>query len=349
MREQGFAARSLGPDGPKAWAEARRFNDDWAKHQKGIPTSLATKTYPIGSMGHAWQRYRKLQAWADKKPRTREEWDSVWNRWIEPIFGDVDPKTVQVENIEDLRHAILKKISLHAAHRLIKIWRAFWQVMASMDMCQSSADPSFLFRNKAPKGRSATWKEIEVIKLVKTAWRNGYQGLAALLAVSWDTQFQPGDCRSLTLAMRLRDRRGEYFDTSRGKTGKDVIGTLSRRTTKILDEYLKNVGLVLPADAQIFRNRSGAVYSSDTLGDDFRDVREIAFPGDTRKMMDMRRSGAVEAVAGKVNPSAMAAKMGNSIDQSKRLQETYLPKRAATVRIADAARRRGRKVLKENE
>ena len=133
------------------------------------------------------------------------------------------------------------------------------------------------------------------------------------------------------------------------KRARTLSGTLSRRTTKILDEYLKNVGLVLPADAQIFRNRSGAVYSSDTLGDDFRDVREIAFPGDTRKMMDMRRSGAVEAVAGKVNPSAMAAKMGNSIDQSKRLQETYLPKRAATVRIADAARRRGRKVLKENE
>jgi hypothetical protein len=70
---------------------------------------------------------------------------------------------------------------------------------------------------------------------------------------------------------------------------------------------------------------------------------------DTRRIMDIRRSGAVEAAAGQADPAALAAKMGNSIDKSKALQNTYLPKRAATVRLADEARRRGGRVLSENE
>jgi hypothetical protein len=46
--------------------------------------------------------------------------------------------------------------------------------------------------------------------------------------------------------------------------------------------------------------------------------------------MDFRRSGAVKAQAGDVDPLALATKMAISINQSKSLQETYLPKRATT-------------------
>ena len=104
----------------------------------------------------------------------------------------------------------------------------------------------------------------------------------------------------------------------------------------------------LHADAPIFRNRSGHPYSKDTLGDDFRDIRNKVFPGDTRRIMDIRRSGAIEAAAGQADLAVLAARMDNSIDTSKALQNTYLPKRAATVRLADEARRRGRRVLSEN-
>jgi len=65
--------------------------------------------------------------------------------------------------------------------------------------------------------------------------------------------------------------------------------------------------------------------------------------------MDIRRSGAVEAIAGDVDPAVLGQKMGNSIHESRALQQTYLPRRAATVRLADEARKRGRRVLRENE
>jgi hypothetical protein len=48
--------------------------------------------------------------------------------------------------------------------------------------------------------------------------------------------------------------------------------------------------------------------------------------------MDFRRSGSQEAQAGGVDTLALATKLANSINQSKRLQDTYLPKRAETGR-----------------
>jgi hypothetical protein len=86
-----------------------------------------------------------------------------------------------------------------------------------------------------------------------------------------------------------------------------------------------------------------------SLDAQFRLVRDVEFPGEKRRLMDMRRSGAVEAEAGDVAPLALASKMANSIDVSAKLQDTYLPRRVAVIRQADDARRRGRRALRENE
>jgi len=57
----------------------------------------------------------------------------------------------------------------------------------------------------------------------------------------------------------------------------------------------------------IFRNRSGRPYSKDTLGDDFKAVRELVFGnGETRQLADFRRSGTVEALAGDATPEKLA-------------------------------------------
>jgi hypothetical protein len=59
-------------------------------------------------------------------------------------------------------------------------------------------------------------------------------------------------------------------------------------------------------------------------------------------MLDFRRSGAVEAVAGGAAPAQLSAKLANSIGQSKKLEATYAPIRVAAVRQADDARKTGR-------
>jgi len=46
---------------------------------------------------------------------------------------------------------------------------------------------------------------------------------------------------------------------------------------RLLGAYIEKLGVTLAGEAYIFRNRSGAPYSKDTLGDDFRTVREAEF------------------------------------------------------------------------
>ena len=100
----------------------------------------------------------------------------------------------------------------------------------------------------------------------------------------------------------------------------------------------------------MFRNRSGNPYRADTLSDDFADVRELTFPGDNRRLMDMRRSGVVEAIAGEAGPLGLSAKLANSIERSNTLHKTYAPVDIEAVLNADAARLKGRRKMRaENE
>jgi hypothetical protein len=133
----------------------------------------------------------------------------------------------------------------------------------------------------------------------------------------------------------------------RTKTGRAAIGIVSARTERLVSAYLKKLGTDLLPDAFLFRNRSGNPYRADTLSDDFADLRELTFPGDKRRLMDMRRSGVVEAIAGGAEPLGLSAKLANSIQRSNELHKAYSPVEIEVVRSTDAARRKGRRRMRD--
>jgi len=345
MKEQGFSSIRCGPDGPAAWARAEQINRQWQLHRHGLNTSGA-KLWPTGSIGEAFSRFKNSSEWARMKPRTREDWERG-QRLIEDIFGDLRPATISFEQLDEFYAALLRAKGLNEAYRAIKHWRRLWVKMAAMGCCSKDADPSQAIRRKSPSPRSQVWREGEVARLVKSAIRSGYPGLACIIAVAWGTQFSPVDVRSLKRS-NLTTYKGRvvFAAVNREKTGRAILGTINHRTERLMRTYLQ------PAedpssDEFLFRNRSGNPYSKDTLGDDFRTVREKAFPGDKRVLMDIRRSGAVEAAAGDVDPNALAAKMGNTINRSQELQRTYQPVDLASVLNADEARREGRRRIRD--
>jgi hypothetical protein len=188
------------------------------------------------------------------------------------------------------------------------------------------------------------------VRLVKSAWRRGYHGLACIIAVAWDTQFSPVDVRTLAQRHRSLHASRLVFDRQadgRTKTGRAAIGTVSNRTEQLVTVYLNGLGVDLHPDAVLFRNRSGNPYRADTLSDDFADVRELAFPGDKRRLMDLRRSGVVEAIAGDAGPLGLSAKLANSIQRSNELHKTYAPVDIEVVRSTDAARLKGRRRMRD--
>jgi integrase len=222
--------------------------------------------------------------------------------------------------------------------------------MVVLGFCEAARDPSLLFANSAPKPRQDVWFEGEAVRLVKEAWQSGYKGLAMLLAVAWDSQLSPVDARNLRVGDMRRDAIGIWFDVARAKTGRQAIATLSPRTARLLQGYRASLPAVPMGAVRVFCNRSGAPYSKDTLGNDFRAVRAKVFGDDERRRVaDFRRSGAIETLAGNVSPEKLSKKMANTLSASNRLHHTYAPVQLASVRDADDARKLGRAKLREQK
>jgi hypothetical protein len=360
MRRFGFSMIRCGKDGPEAWAVADSWNQKWQAFRRGeAPAPLdaarlsrdeaeAARRYPPGSIGAAFQVYIRTEEWAVRAASARMKvWWPAWFR-IRDMWGDVAPDTITFGQMSRWRAALEKAHGRGVAHKTIRVWRTLWKIMIGMKVART-ADPTMGIRNRAPAPRWQRWSEGEAVRLVKVAWRRGYRGLACVIAVAWDTQFSPVDVRTLLERHRAIAIGRLIFDKQadgRAKTGRAAIGTISRRTERLVNFYLAQVGAERHPEAVLFRNRSGRPYREDTLGDDFAAVRELAFPGDRRRLMDMRRSGVVEAIAGDVGPLGLSAKLANSIERSNTLHKTYAPLDLEAVRNADAARLKGRRRIR---
>lgn len=358
MRALGFQTVPCGHDGPDAWAIAREWEERYQRARKGLEAPIL-QVYPVNSVGDAFYRFRRTNEWARKPPRTREDWERGW-KYIEPIFGDVAPETISMENMDKWYASLIKKKGVGEAGRAMKTWRALYTVMTAMKLCTPKQDPSRAIQKQSVPGRTQIWSEGEATRLVKGAWRAGYKGLACIIAIAWDTSFSPVDCRTLTPAHAVSAGDDWGFLTARGKTTMTAFGIMSRRTRRLVQAYIAGLDYDLHDDAPIFRTRGAAPgpkggrrhnpvpFTKGSLIDDFADVRLLVFGKDEkRRLSDMRRTGAVEAVSGGGTVESIAAKMGNSIDQNKTLQKTYIPVNLAAVRAADESRKIGRKNIAE--
>jgi hypothetical protein len=356
MRAMGFQIVACGHDGPAAWAIAQTWEERYRRAHRGLEKPPA-HCFPTGSIGDGFERFRRTNEWSAKAQGTREDWDRGW-KYIEPVFGDVDPRTVTFEMLDRWYGQLKTTKGVGEAGRALKIWRALYNILASMRLCTPNADPSQAIRKTGVPGRTETWREGEVVRLVKAAWRSGHRGLACIIAVAWDTGFAPVDVRTLTPAQAITSGADMAFTSDRAKTGEPALGTLTRRSQRLVETYVAGLDFDLLDNTPIFRTkgfkpkgkggrpRLPVPYTKNSLIDDFADLRRTVFgQGEKRRLMDMRRTGAVEANAGGASVEAIAAKMANSIDQNRKLQKTYMPVNIAAVRAADEARKVGRRRL----
>jgi hypothetical protein len=346
MRLLGFEIVRCGPDGLDAWALAAEWNKRWQAVRKREAPALvnldqlprdegeAARRYPPGSVGAAFQVYIRTPEWAARAYLTREKiWWPAWFR-IRDMWGDVAPDTITFEMMSKWRAAIDKKHGRGVAHKTLRVWRTFWKIMLGMKVART-ADPSLGIRNLAPAPRWQRWSEGETVRLVKAAWRHGYKGLACIIAVAWDTQFSPVDVRTLAARHRVTLGGRLVFDRQvdgRAKTGRAAIGTVSPRTERLVEAYLQTLAIELHPEAILFRTRTGAAYGREPLAHDFAHLRSLAYPGDKRRLMDMRRSGVARRLP------EMPDRWG------------WLPSWHEAVRNTDTARLKGRRRMRaENE
>lgn len=406
MRGHGFGLVTMGAGGPDLDAEghpkpsiedqqrAIELNRAWDQIRSGhapTPAKTTLKHYPERSVGDGYQRAMALRKAArvakgviwTREQEKRDGWPRAW-KWLEPKFADCDPRTIEPEHFlrldpisgaaKGLVPEVEAAVSITERHMVIKVWRALWKKMAAMKYCEHAADPSKSFANTPPQPRDQIWLRWEVLRLVQVAWRNEFYGLAALMAVAWDSQLSPVDNRSLTLAQARSDAGGIYFGLARTKTDKAAAATLTRWSLAILVAYLKRFGAELMDNTPLFWTRGGRPvsrsgstgqwggdhgggrhiaprpYTKSSLNQDFRAVRELAFgASEIRQLQDMRRSGAVEGDAGGASIEDQSNKMANTVDRNKQLRKAYNPVNVASVRRFDEARVIGAKKLADAE
>jgi hypothetical protein len=204
--------------------------------------------------------------------------------------------------------------------RAVKTWRSLWAILAAQNLCNKDADPSAAIRKKSQPGRSHIWNEGEIVRLVKQSYRDGYLGLACIIAIAWDTQFSPVDVRQLTAGQMQTNGTEIAFALSREKTDKSAFGILSARTHAMVKHYLKTRHAVISETEPLFLSKGYSVTSKggrprapvpctkDSLSGDFAKIRAVVFGKDeNRRFMDIRRSAAVEANAGGASIEAVAA------------------------------------------
>lgn len=189
MRTLGFMLVNMGRGGPDLDAMGRpvpsaedvaraiALNAEWDSVRRGLGLApVPAKVFPPGSVGDGYRRAIALRE-AERKAKgttwtkdqeKRDDWLRAW-RWIEPVFGDCKPDTVQPEELLALRTKVAERVSQSEAHRVIKVWRALWKKMVAMRYCEHDSDPSRLFANTAPEPRQHLWQRHEVLRLVQGA------------------------------------------------------------------------------------------------------------------------------------------------------------------------------------
>jgi hypothetical protein len=376
MRAHGFKLINFEKELTAAdMARAIALNAEWDRVRTGAQDAAGEPehVYPAGSVGEGYQRATKLRAAEraakgivrSKEQIKRDDWPRAW-KWLGSVFADRDPKTVSPEALLALRSRVTQRVSATEAHRVIKVWRALWKKLEAFGYCTDKdgprSDPSLAFSNTAPDPRQEVWQHTEVVQLVDCAWQRGKQGLAALMAVIWDSMLSPGDARALTPGQRARDTQGAIFFLDRAKTGRAAVGTLTPWSEQILENYMASLGVDLLDNAPVFRT-AGSVpgpkggrrwlpqpYSTSKMDRDFREVRAAVFgDNEQRQLADMRRSGAVEGDAGAGSLTDQSNKMANTVAASSRLRKTYNPVNVVSARRFDEARERGRRAMKEEQ
>ena len=349
MRARGFEPKPLGEDGPEAQAEALKLAAAW---DKARTEQAQVSTYPAGSFGEFYDRFRRTSKWAKKAPRTREDYERAWRHidtWRpkadRPTFSRTVISRINTDLCEAFSDHLERSLSPNERHRTVK-WLKVLLADAWVRLQIGPVSPAAVLKNPQPAGRSAIWLGAQIEDLAAGAAIAGFEGMHFGIRLAWETMFSPIDVRTLRPRQMAQDGHGWFVRQTRGKTGKEAYAALSEALARDLLAYLASQHRTEADDTPILRQRDGLPYrTKDTFAADFRDVRSFMFPGDTRQLLDIRRSANVEADAAGADKKTMGELLANGLADSKFLEETYTPPTVAKAREVAAQREAGRAKL----
>ena len=344
-REMGIKGVACGKDGPDAWAKAEAQNErlEQARGQTDVSQSVLAEP---GSLAHWYFTWRTLDDFKIKSKATQDEFRTNWNH-IGPILGD---KQIGEITADDL---MLFHMRLDQEKSPRVRWGAVRQLRSILLSAQKRGvihkAPELLIPNSAPPARTAIWYPQEIEALIEEALEQDRPGLALVIRVAFETALSPVDIRTLSLEMIAEDAEGAYIDRSRSKTKADAEIPLSDALWADIKDYIKSLPFELVGEAPIFRKQSTLKKWEDSpdLSKCFRRVRNSIFPGDDRKLMDIRRTVSFMADLGGASPDERGHLLANTIGENVRLNKTYSPDNVIKARRTLKKRAIGEEILRQ--
>lgn len=348
MRQAGMVSEALGQDIGPAIERAEQLNALWdeirAARRAGqdAPGAAAPRR---GSLDWVVAELQKSREWHDKAPRTREEIERALGV-LQPVFGPSAMGAVTPDQAIRFYDRMLAAGSLHKAALVMKWWRYLYSYAMRRWPRVIAQNPTLAVKIRHPKARRQVWEAAQVRAAIRRAWRRKWYGVAAAIALAYDTGLRPSDLREVTGRQLGADR----VTLTPAKTA-HLAGRDSERpfpvwpeTIALVERYKARLGLIIPADQPLLRSVSGRPFASrHHLAKQIRIVcREAGIP-DSLQLRDLRRTGNVEAAIGGASAPQLAARADHSIGRGQAILDTYTPASFAAAQAAQAARRKDRK------
>lgn len=354
----------LGAYGPDSFKKAIEWNEklDAAREAKR-KGEAPEPAYPPGSLGSFYEKFQRTEAWEQMEPRTRDDYHRAWphieKRYGRTLYTKLTPDESERFHV-DIHPAHKNKrdpegklkLPWNTAHRVLKVWRALLTALVSYQLRPAPA-PIGRVTNPRPPGRDALWLHDEVMDLIAAAESDelGLHGVGLAIRIAWDAMLSPIDAFALPIG-GFREAV-EEVRTTRQKSKRKVFASIGPATTEAARAYLKRLeaaGVALKPDAPLIRNKMLAPYSGPHAKKyferDFRAVRQKAFPGDRRQMLDLRRSAITEGRMGGATLDDLGTTAANNLATDEVLQSTYAL--AASKKVRDA-REAGRSKLAKGD
>ncbi|PHR94025.1 MAG: hypothetical protein COA69_00050 [Robiginitomaculum sp.] len=334
----------LGRAGWQAEAQAFSLYYEWLEKSGRPVPDEAPKAYKRGTLGHWYQKFKQTGLWGRKSVATRKEWEYYWP-FIDAGLGDKMLNKVSPSDFEEFHIATEKEHGSNARWRIVKIARALFNAAIKYHLIGQS--PCMVLPNTKPQPRNQIWFATEVAYMADTAKEMGFTAMHLSIRLAWESLMSPVDVRTLKVEALHKTHQGYHIETERKKTGKEVFAALSDGLGDDLHAYIDGLSFTLLPNQAIFRNRrDNAAYLKARFNSDFRAVRAMAFGKEEKRfLMDIRRSGNVEADLGGASAEDRAEILANALHKDQYLENTYTPPTVAKARKVAKQRAKGREIL----
>ena len=310
-QRKGFPLMRL-PDNPiKRFAQAHKLNEQAER-------AASIETADEGTIGWLIERYRASDRFQDKASETQR----IYERWLNKfndMWGDFPPRTltrrVVVTFAEGIESRASRVQAVAVLYNLLDLARYYGLV---------DTNTAAEMRLSKPEPRQQRWELDDVDKFLAVCERPSLRIAFYLLLY---TAQRPGDVVNL----KWSAYNGKTIRLRQQKTGKPIEVRCHHKLRAALDEAkAKRRGV------NIVARENGAAISRDWLTEMVRRTCKKAGL-DHLQGRDLRRTAIVLLGEAECHDYQIAAVSGHSIEKTRQILETYLPR---TSKMADAAIRK---------